>query len=113
MKKISLFLFIVVFSSVPIFGQWQMFGDKEDTYIYNTITGEIYVRFKKKGKNYEDVFVKMPQGIVLKKEVQGSILSPQDTKTQDASLETLRLQSIKKAQEMLKNSINSVTEENH
>lgn len=109
MRKISLFLFIIVFSSVPIFGQWQMFSDKEDTYIYNTVTGEIYVRFKKKGKNYEDVFVKMPQGIVLK-ETQGSVSPPQDTKIQDTSLETLRLQSIKKTQEMFKNSINSVTE---
>lgn len=110
MKKVLFFLFIVIFNSVPIFAQWQMFSDKEDTYIYNTATGEVYIRFRKKGKNYEDVFIKMPQGVVLK-ENQESVLYPQDTsKTKNNSLETLRLESIKKTQEMLKNSINSAIE---
>lgn len=42
---------------------WVMFSDSTDTYIYNQITGEIYVRFRKGGRNYEDLFVKMPQGV--------------------------------------------------
>lgn len=108
MKKILFYLFIVVFNFVPIFAQWQMFSDKEDTYIYNTATGEVYIRFRKKGKNYEDIFIKMPQGVVLK-ENQESVLYP-DTKTKNNSLETLRLESIKKTQEILKNSINSTIE---
>lgn len=49
-----------------IFGAWIMFNDGSDTYIYNNITGDIYIRHKKGGENYEDNFIKMPSGIIPK-----------------------------------------------
>ncbi|RAX54870.1 hypothetical protein CCY99_01615 [Helicobacter sp. 16-1353] len=49
-----------------LFGAWVMFSDGEDTYIYNNTNGDIYIRYRKNGKNYEDVFVKMPSGVIPK-----------------------------------------------
>lgn len=40
-----------------------MFSDGDDTYIYNNVSGDIYIRYKNGGKNYEDNFIKMPSGI--------------------------------------------------
>ena len=54
---------ILLFSCVN--AAWVMFNDGEDTYIYNNVSGDIYIRHKKGGNNYEDVFVKMPSGVVL------------------------------------------------
>lgn len=71
-----------------------MFADSKDTYLYNTQTGEVYVRYQKKGKNYEDVFVKMPRG-----------MSPQEIETskqeQNDPLMDSKMQSLKKSQEMM------------
>lgn len=44
---------------------WVMFSDSQDTYLYNQKTGEVYIRYRQGGKNYEDRFVKMPQGLDL------------------------------------------------
>lgn len=38
---------------------WVMFNDMDDTYLYDQASGQVYIRVKKGGKNYEDTFVKM------------------------------------------------------
>lgn len=38
---------------------WVMFSDMDDTYLYDQASGQVYIRIKKGGKNYEDTFVKM------------------------------------------------------
>ncbi|PAF48484.1 hypothetical protein BKH46_00815 [Helicobacter sp. 12S02634-8] len=81
-----------------LLGQWQMFSDKTDTYIYNTDTGEIYIRYRSNKKNYEDVFVKMPKGVIPQDSKH--ITSPTTPKQNDTALEA-----IKKANEMLNHSI--------
>lgn len=48
---------------------WVMFSDGDDTYIYNNVNGDIYIKYKKGGKNYEDIFVKMPSGVVNLKDI--------------------------------------------
>lgn len=60
------FLVCVCFVLCNLFGAWVMFSDSEDTYIYNNQTGDIYIKYKKGGKNYEDTFIKMPSGIIPK-----------------------------------------------
>ncbi len=50
------------FMSVSAFAAWQMFSDQRDTYIYNTNTGEIYIRVDMGQENYKDKFIKMPIG---------------------------------------------------
>lgn len=60
MKQILSFLILCSFC----FSQWIMFADVKDTYLYNTQTGDVYIRYQKKGKNYQDVFVKMPKGMM-------------------------------------------------
>ncbi|PAF49831.1 hypothetical protein BKH41_00575 [Helicobacter sp. 12S02232-10] len=95
MKKI--FCCIFCFTTF-LFAQWQMFSDKTDTYIYNTTTGEIYIRYKKNGKNYEDLFVKMPKGIIPEK--QNNLPSSLEPKKDDVALEA-----IKKANELMNHSI--------
>lgn len=59
----KLILFFIIFCSY-INAAWVMFNDGEDTYIYNNTNGDIYIRHKKGGKNYEDIFVKMPSGVI-------------------------------------------------
>lgn len=87
-----------------LFAQWQMFADKQDTYLYNTQTGEVYVKHKRGGENYKDVFIKMPKGIASIEEL-GSELSPSNASKN--SQKDLQLESIKKAQEMLQKSIDT------
>ncbi|PAF53908.1 hypothetical protein BKH42_04025 [Helicobacter sp. 13S00482-2] len=100
MKKI---FFSLLIGLSPLFSQWQMFSDKSDTYLYNTVTGEIYIRYKKNGKNYEDVFVKMPKGIIPKGSDFPSVIS---TDTLDSSQKKdSKMQAIKKAQDIMNQSI--------
>lgn len=56
-------LLLLGFFSTLALADWQMFADKNNTYLYNTLTGEVYVKHPMNGENYEDVFVKMPKGI--------------------------------------------------
>ena len=49
---------------VNLFSAWIMFSDGDDTYIYNNVSGDVYIRYKNGGKNYEDNFIKMPSGII-------------------------------------------------
>ena len=81
-------IFFIIFCSY-LNAAWVMFNDGEDTYIYNNVSGDIYIRHKKGGKNYEDIFVKMPSGVILNDNKQDS--NKQDS-TQDILLD--RLQSI-------------------
>ena len=60
--KLSLPLIFLSFSYIAL-ADWQMFADKDNTYLYNTLTGEVYIKHSMGGENYEDVFVKMPKGI--------------------------------------------------
>ena len=41
-----------------------MFNDGTDTYIYNNLNGDIFIRHREGGENYEDRFIKMPAGVV-------------------------------------------------
>ena len=41
-----------------------MFNDGTDTYIYNNLNGDIFIRHKGNGENYEDRFIKMPAGVI-------------------------------------------------
>ena len=52
---------LVVFVCVGIVNAqpWVMFNDMDDTYLYDQASGQVYIRVKKGGKNYEDTFVKM------------------------------------------------------
>lgn len=58
-------LLILLCSIYQLSAAWVMFNDGEDTYIYNNANGDIYIRYKKGGKNYEDSFIKMPAGVIL------------------------------------------------
>ncbi len=63
MCQIAKILFCSVILSCVCHAQpWVMFNDMDDTYLYDQASGQVYVRAKKGGKNYEDTFVKM--GIV-------------------------------------------------
>ncbi|MCE3046769.1 hypothetical protein [Helicobacter kayseriensis] len=93
--RFIVFLLLVSFSL--LFGNWVMFADSKDTYLYNTQTGEIYIRYRKKGKNYEDVFVKMPRGMTPQEIKNPAHLDPKS----DESLTDAKLKSLKKSQEMM------------
>lgn len=60
-----LFILLIIYANLS--AAWVMFSDGVDTYIYNNANGDIYIRYKKGGKNYEDNFIKMPSGIILDK----------------------------------------------
>lgn len=78
-----------------------MFADSKDTYLYNTQTGEVYIRYQKKGKNYQDVFVKMPKGMTPQEIENPSEPQNNAGKTKNDSLRDSKMQSLKKSQEMM------------
>ena len=84
-------------------GDWVMFSDGEDTYIYSTNTGEIYIRHHLGKKNYEDVFIKMPRGMQPNelKGSQSAIYTPTTPKVDDGRVKNMQLDALKKSQEML------------
>ncbi|PAF42253.1 hypothetical protein [Helicobacter sp. 11S03491-1] len=94
-------ILLILFIGSPLFSQWQMFSDKTDTYIYNTTTGEIYIRYRKNAKNYEDTFVKMPKGVIPNTNQKNSPMSQLSESKDDDT----RLEAIKKAQDLMNNSI--------
>lgn len=59
MRKI---LMAILVAQSSVFGAWVMFSDGVDTYIYNNVNGDIFVRHRGEGANYEDKFIKMPVG---------------------------------------------------
>ncbi|RDU57335.1 hypothetical protein CQA42_05175 [Helicobacter sp. MIT 99-5507] len=69
---------------------WVMFYDGEDTYIYNNVSGDIYIRHKKGGKNYEDVFIKMPSGVIPNNNINKKDINENNTLPQDILLDRLQ-----------------------
>lgn len=103
-------------AGTPAFAAWQMFSDGKDTYIYNTESGDVYIRHRKDGKNYEDTFVKMPAGVIpaMPKASQNkaqspaqSTQSPKDSQKDAGSSQETRLEAIRKSQELMRQSIDS------
>ncbi|WP_104721334.1 hypothetical protein [Helicobacter mesocricetorum] len=91
-----IFLTIALLNTQSLNAQpWVMFSDLDDTYLYDQASGQVYIRIKKGGKNYEDTFVKM--GIIDKS---NPLKSPQQS-TQNTTKEQEEL--LKKAQELQKN----------
>lgn len=88
-------------------GEWEMFSDGKDTYIYSTNTGEIYIRHQMGKKNYEDVFVKMPRGMqpneIKNSRQSSSSQTPQipQTSSEADRLKEMQLNALKKSQDML------------
>lgn len=62
-KFLAILTAILAFQS-NVFGAWVMFNDGTDTYIYNNLNGDIFVRHRGDGENYEDRFIKMPAGVI-------------------------------------------------
>lgn len=109
--KIFYGVFAVVLLGIsPALADWQMFSDGVDTYLFNTQNGDVYVRFRKGGKNYEDVFVKMPAGVrPQSKSTKQPSPQPKST-TQNPNNEITqaqRLEAIKKSQEIMSKSLDS------
>ena len=73
------------------FGEWQMFADKQETYLYNTTTGEVYVKHKRGKENYNDVFVKMPKGVASIEELEGA-KAPKPSKPASKSTKSKEMQ---------------------
>ena len=115
--KIFYGVFAVVLLGVsPALADWQMFSDGVDTYLFNTQNGDVYVRFRKGGKNYEDVFVKMPAGVrPQSKSTKQSSPQPKSPSTppnqaqnpNNEITQAQRLEAIKKSQEIMSKSLDS------
>lgn len=114
-SKFALFFLALLIS--PIFAAWQMFADKSDTYLYNTITGEVFI--KKKTSDGRYFFVKMPPGILQEdfnrlerkdgfdSSFQLNPLKPlkPDSKNADSKNADSKNEAIKKAQQMILDAI--------
>lgn len=115
--KIFCGVFAVVLLGIsPALADWQMFSDGVDTYLFNTQNGDVYVRFRKGGKNYEDVFVKMPAGVrPQSKSTKQPSPQPKSPSTQqnpaqnqnNEITQAQRLEAIKKSQEIMSKSLDS------
>lgn len=91
-------------------GEWVMFSDGKDTYIYSTNTGEVYVRHSVGKKNYEDVFVKMPRGMQPNelrdsKTRSGASSLPSQNNIESERLKDIQFNALKKSQDMLNSAI--------
>lgn len=89
MKSLLLFIIFCGYANAT----WVMFNDGEDTYIYNNMSGDIYIRHKKGGKNYEDTFIKMPSGVILSNNIgidKKDYNNKKDTLPQDVLLDRLQ-----------------------
>lgn len=105
---------VVLLGISPALADWQMFSDGVDTYLFNTQNGDVYVRFRKGGKNYEDVFVKMPAGVrPQSKSTKQPNPQPKSTPQNPAQnpnneiTQAQRLEAIKKSQEIMNKSLDS------
>ncbi|AAP76745.1 hypothetical protein [Helicobacter hepaticus] len=91
-------------------GEWVMFSDGKDTYIYSTNTGEVYVRHSVGKKNYEDIFVKMPRGMQPNelrdsKTRSNASISPSQNSIESNRLKDIQFNALKKSQDMLNSAI--------
>lgn len=103
------------------FGAWEMFSDGKDTYLYNTQSGDVYIRYNRGGKNYEDIFVKMPAGTLPSQlspaqapstKRAGPSTTPPTAPQAPSNDESAKLleqqqQALQKSQELLRNSIDT------
>ncbi|MBX7491059.1 hypothetical protein K4G58_08300 [Helicobacter sp. Faydin-H64] len=71
-----------------------MFSDMDDTYLYDQASGQVYIRIKKGGKNYEDTFVKMG--------LQDSIKDKSKTQAQNVPQNTQKTTTTKELSEQQK-----------
>lgn len=94
------FLGILLLGGSLLAGDWVMFSDGKDTYIYSNTTGEIYIRHHMGKKNYEDMFVKMPRG-TQPNEIVGIQSLPFKNSPETEHLKEMQLNALKKSQEML------------
>ena len=104
-------IFLILLMAYSLKAQpWVMFNDLDDTYLYDQASGQVYIRVKKGGKNYEDTFVKM--GVVDKNPNKNSINSQTkeiDTpKENDSTKDQQEL--LKKAQELQRSIQNGIFE---
>lgn len=104
-------IFLILLMAYSLKAQpWVMFNDLDDTYLYDQASGQVYIRVKKGGKNYEDTFVKM--GVVDKNSNKNSINSQTkeiDTpKENDSKKDQQEL--LKKAQELQRSIQNGIFE---
>lgn len=81
---------------------WVMFNDMDDTYLYDQASGQVYIRVKKRGKNYEDTFVKM--GVLDSINSKKSEPKKTESKNVESKNDTLEEQKklLKQAQELQK-----------
>ncbi|MCX2717557.1 hypothetical protein OQH61_07405 [Helicobacter sp. MIT 21-1697] len=94
-------------------GEWVMFSDGKDTYIYSTNTGEVYVRHSVGKKNYEDIFVKMPRGMQPNELRDSKTRSgasslpslPTQNNIENERLKDIQFNALKKSQDMLNSAI--------
>lgn len=93
-------LSILLLAGGLLAGDWVMFSDGKDTYIYSNATGEIYIRHHMGKKNYEDVFVKMPRG-TQPNEIASTQSLPSKNNPESERLKEMQLNALKKSQEML------------
>lgn len=83
---------------------WVMFSDGEDTYLYDQASGNVYIRIKKGGKNYEDTFVKM--GVVDSiNAMQKAAQNPQNIINSDLEEQQKLLQQAKELQRSIQGAI--------
>ena len=98
---------VLICLEVALADDWVMFNDGKDTYIYNTKSGEIYIRHSMGKANYEDIFVKMPRG-AQPNEVKNGRFSQSMRETPNAESEKVKemqLNALKKAQDMLNSAL--------
>ena len=105
-------IFCILLMAGSLYAQpWVMFNDMDDTYLYAQASGQVYIRVKKGGKNYEDTFVKM--GVIdnLQNNSPKASLSAesiQDKNAKEASEDQREL--LKKAQELQRSIQNGIFE---
>ena len=105
-------VFCILLMAGSLYAQpWVMFNDMDDTYLYDQASGQVYIRVKKGGKNYEDTFVKM--GVIdnLQNNSSKASLSAesiQDKNAKEASEDQREL--LKKAQELQRSIQNGIFE---
>lgn len=96
----SKFLAICIVVS-NLFGAWVMFNDGTDTYIYNNLNGDIFIRHREGGENYEDRFIKMPAGVV-----------PQNLQNNNNQNKSTRYQTTNPANQGTNQAVNQGTNQN-
>ncbi len=104
-KFLKLCTLIIAFCGVAKAQPWVMFNDMDDTYLYDQASGQVYIRIKKGGKNYEDTFVKMgvQDSINAKPNAKAQKISqPQNQPAKDSKAIESQSDTQKEQQELIK-----------